>query len=90
MFILLGMPVVQIVIFGFALTNEVKNANIAILDNSKDAATASLTAQLDASRYFALEKNHCYLQTNRRGIQKRENKTRYCFSSAFWRRPSAF
>jgi len=57
MFILLGMPVVQIIIFGFALTNEVKNANIAILDNSKDAATASLTAQLDASRYFALEKN---------------------------------
>ena len=57
MFILLGMPVVQIVIFGFALTNEVKNANIAILDNAKDAATASLTMQLDASRYFALEKN---------------------------------
>jgi len=57
MFILLGMPVVQIIIFGFALTNEVKNANIAILDNSKDAATASLSAQLDASRYFALEKN---------------------------------
>lgn len=57
MFILLGMPVVQIVIFGFALTNEVKNANIAILDNSKDAATASLSAQIDASRYFAIEKN---------------------------------
>lgn len=57
MFILLGMPIVQIVIFGFALTNEVKNANIAILDNSKDAATASLTTQLDASRYFALERN---------------------------------
>jgi ABC-2 type transport system permease protein len=57
MFILLGMPVVQIVIFGFALTNEVKNANIAILDNSKDAATTSLTAELDASRYFALERN---------------------------------
>ena len=57
MFILLGMPIVQIVIFGFALTNEVKNANIAILDNSKDAATTSLSAQLDASRYFALEKN---------------------------------
>ena len=57
MFILLGMPIVQIVIFGFALTNEVMNANIAILDNSKDAATASLTAQLDASRYFALERN---------------------------------
>ena len=57
MFILLAMPVVQIIIFGFALTNEVKNANIAILDNSKDAATASLTTQLDASRYFAVERN---------------------------------
>lgn len=57
MFILLGMPVVQIVIFGFALTNEVKNSKIAILDNSKDEATLSLTSQLDASRYFDLEKN---------------------------------
>jgi ABC-2 type transport system permease protein len=57
MFILLGMPVVQIVIFGFALTNEVKNAKIAILDNSKDAATASLREQLSASRYFDIEKN---------------------------------
>lgn len=57
MFILLGMPVVQIVIFGFALTNEVKNAKIAILDNSKDAATVSLSEQFSASRYFDIEKN---------------------------------
>ncbi|WP_460557736.1 ABC transporter permease [Ferruginibacter profundus] len=57
MFILLGMPVVQIVIFGFALTNEVKNAKIAVLDNSKDAATTSLIAQFSASRYFEIEKN---------------------------------
>jgi len=57
MFILLGMPIVQIVIFGFALTNEVKNAKIAILDNSKDAATASLSAELNASHYFDIEKN---------------------------------
>ena len=57
LFILLGMPVIQIVIFGFALTNEVKNSKIAVLDNSKDAATASLVAELSASRYFDLEKN---------------------------------
>jgi len=57
MFILLGMPVVQIIIFGFALTNEVKNANIAILDNSKDASTASLSEQLESSQYFEIEKN---------------------------------
>jgi len=56
MFILLGMPIVQIIIFGFALTNEVKNSKIAILDQSKDAATTSLIAQLDASRYFEIDK----------------------------------
>ena len=57
MFILLGMPVVQIIIFGFALTNEVKNAKIAVLDASKDAATASLTGELNASRYFDVLEN---------------------------------
>ncbi|MBD0378428.1 MAG: ABC transporter permease, partial [Flavisolibacter sp.] len=41
LFILLGMPVVQIIIFGFALTNEVKNAKVAVLDPSRDAATVS-------------------------------------------------
>lgn len=57
MFILLGMPIVQIVIFGFALTNEVKNSKIAVLDNSKDAASSSLITQIDASRYFEMERN---------------------------------
>ncbi len=54
MFILLAMPVVQIIIFGFALTNEVKNSQIAVLDPSKDAATISLTQELEASRYFEI------------------------------------
>lgn len=61
MFILLGMPVIQIIIFGFALTNEVKNARIAVLDQAKDASSQSLIAELDASRYFDLEQNlHTY------------------------------
>ncbi|MFN8243620.1 MAG: ABC transporter permease [Ferruginibacter sp.] len=55
--ILLGMPVVQIIIFGFALTNEVKNSRVAVLDQSKDEQTSTLIAQLDASRYFDIEKN---------------------------------
>jgi len=55
MFILLGMPVVQIIIFGFALTNEVKNSKIVVLDQSKDAATASLIQEFSASAYFEIE-----------------------------------
>jgi ABC-2 type transport system permease protein len=83
MFILLGMPIVQIVIFGFALTNEVKNANIAILDNSKDAATASLTAQLDASRYFALEKNLVTYQQIEEEFRKGKIKLAIVFPQHF-------
>ncbi|MEP2670703.1 MAG: ABC transporter permease [Cyclobacteriaceae bacterium] len=52
LFILFGMPITQILIFGFALTNEVKNSRIAVLDNSKDDATTAIIHQLEASRYF--------------------------------------
>jgi ABC-2 type transport system permease protein len=54
MVILFGMPLMQILIFGFALTNEVKNSRIGILDNSKDAASTAIVEQLAASRYFDL------------------------------------
>lgn len=57
LFILLGMPIMQIIIFGFALTNEVKNSRIAIYDNSKDVATASVISELEASNYFDIQKN---------------------------------
>lgn len=50
--ILFGMPVVQILIFGFALTNEVSNARIAVVDQSNDNTTRRLIGRLDASRYF--------------------------------------
>ena len=52
MFILLGMPIVQIIIFGFALTNEVKNVKFAVLDYAKDNASQRLITALDASEYF--------------------------------------
>lgn len=63
MFILLGMPIVQIIIFGFALTNEVKNAKIAILDMSNDAATQAIRTEIGASRYFDIQKDlHSYAE----------------------------
>ncbi|WP_153797103.1 ABC transporter permease [Foetidibacter luteolus] len=57
MFILLGMPIVQIIIFGFALTNEVKNARVAVLDNSKDPATTAIINEINASQYFDVVAN---------------------------------
>jgi ABC-2 type transport system permease protein len=57
MIILFGMPVVQILLFGFALTNEIKNAHIAILDPSKDEMTREITNKIIASGYFMLDEN---------------------------------
>lgn len=55
--IIILMPIVQIILFGFALTNEIKNSNIAILDNAKDEASMAITQRLDASRYFNVYQN---------------------------------
>jgi len=54
MLILLVMPIVQIILFGFAITTEVKNTPMAIFDPSKDAATRQITERLAASDYFTL------------------------------------
>ncbi len=56
LFILFGMPVVQILIFGFALTNEVKNSKLVIVDQAKDLASQQIISRIEASRYFDIEK----------------------------------
>lgn len=55
--LLFGLPIVQIVLFGFALTNEIKNSKIAILDYAKDEATARIINRIEASRYFEIERS---------------------------------
>lgn len=54
MLILLGMPVVQIILFGFAITTEVKNVRVAVLDPSNDMVTRRIIDRLDASEYFSV------------------------------------
>ncbi|HVW96220.1 MAG TPA: ABC transporter permease [Mucilaginibacter sp.] len=54
--ILFGMPVVQILIFGFALSNEVKNSKIVVLDQANDVASQQLISKISASRYFDIKK----------------------------------
>src|SRR5882672_4179129 len=52
---LFGLPIVQIVLFGFALTNEIKNSKIVVLDNSKDNITRAIINEIEASQYFEIE-----------------------------------
>ncbi len=52
--ILLGMPVVLVVLFGFAITNEIDNGRLAILDRAQDEASRGISDKLLASGYFKL------------------------------------
>lgn len=52
--ILLLLPVIQIILFGFALSTEIRNANITVVDFAKDNLSAELTGKLAASAYFTV------------------------------------
>jgi len=54
--LLFGMPVVQIVLFGFALTNEIKNTKIVVCDYANDIASRKIIDKMEVSQNFEIEK----------------------------------
>lgn len=54
--LLFGMPIAQIILFGFALTNEIKNSDVVICDYANDNASKRIINQLEASTNFSVEK----------------------------------
>lgn len=57
MLVLFGIPIAQLLIFGYAVTNEIKDIKIAIYDQSKDDVTLLISNKIISSGYFILEKN---------------------------------
>jgi ABC-2 type transport system permease protein len=55
--VLFGIPIAEILIFGYVITNEIKDVRIAILDQSKDEITSRITNKILSSGYFILQKN---------------------------------
>ncbi|WP_316823081.1 ABC transporter permease [Pedobacter gandavensis] len=53
--ILFGLPIVQIILFGFALSSEVKNIGVAIQDNARDVHSEQLTNRIKTSSYFQVQ-----------------------------------
>ena len=56
MMILLGIPIILIILFGYAITTEIRSVPVAVLDQSRDEITSKLTDRIDASEYFDLYK----------------------------------
>ena len=54
--ILTVMPIVLIVLFGYAITTEIQRVPLAIVDHSRNELTLKITERLKASEYFELYK----------------------------------
>jgi ABC-2 type transport system permease protein len=54
--VLFGMPVIQMLLFGFAIRNEVREVQIGVLDFSNDFVTQEIVHKLDASEYFSVDR----------------------------------
>jgi ABC-2 type transport system permease protein len=50
--VIIGIPVVQILIIGFAVSTEIRNVQVAVYDPSNDISTRRIINRLDASEYF--------------------------------------
>lgn len=83
MLILLGMPVVQIILFGFAISTEVKNVRLAVLDPSNDVVTRKIIDRLDASEYFTVTARFHSSQEMEAAFLKNEVDMAIVFSERF-------
>lgn len=57
MLILFGMPIAQILIFGYVVSNEIKDVKIGVYDKSQDEVTHEITNKITSSGFFILHEN---------------------------------
>jgi ABC-type multidrug transport system, permease component len=83
MVILFGMPILQVLLFGFVITNELTNVNIAVLDQSKDEYSAELINKITSSGYFDLVKNLDHIEQTEEVFRGGEIKAILVFEPDF-------
>ncbi len=52
--ILFGMPLVMMLLFGFAISNDIQNVRVVMVNSSIDDRTQEIAQRLDASEYFTI------------------------------------
>ena len=65
MAMIIAMPVILIILFGYAITNEIREAPIAVVDYSHDGASREIIRHISASEYFDIK----YLYNDESKIQ---------------------
>lgn len=81
--ILFGMPIMQVLIFGFALTNEVKQAKIVVIDHARDHVSREVISKIEASDYFEIEESSQFSKAIEASFQKGQIKMAVVFPAQF-------
>lgn len=50
--ILFGVPAIQIIIFGYVVSMDIRDANVAVLDHARDPVSRELIEKIDGSEFF--------------------------------------
>lgn len=83
MLMLFGMPIVLMLLFGFAITNDVKNVRTVIVMNRANYATQQAVDRLSASAYFTITRAVATPAEARRLIQDQKADLAVVFSAHF-------
>ena len=83
MLILFGMPVVMMLLFGFAITTDVKNVRTVIVNSQMDLQTQSAAERLSQSEYFTITQTVATPQEAERLIRNQKADLAVVFGNDF-------
>ncbi|WP_308573557.1 ABC transporter permease [uncultured Prevotella sp.] len=90
MLMLFGMPIVMMLLFGFAVTNDVRNVRIIVVMSNADNATQQVADRLAASEYFTLTKVVATPTEAEKAIRDQKADMAIVFSPDFASRKSGY
>ena len=90
MLMLFGMPIVMMLLFGFAVTNDVRNVRVVIVMSNADNVTQQVADRLAASEYFTLTKVVATPTEAEKAIRDQKADMAIVFSQDFASRKSGY
>ncbi|MGF6848796.1 ABC-2 type transport system permease protein [Chitinophaga sp. W3I9] len=81
--IMFGLPVAQIMLFGFALTSEVKDITLMVIDHSRDANSQQLIHKIKSSSYFIVSESSIDYNDIEDSFKKGTTKCALIFPAGF-------
>lgn len=83
MLILFGMPILLMLLFGYAITNDVRNVRTVIVTSSSDHLTQQIADRLAASEYFTITRTVATPQEAEREIRNQRADVAIVFGQDF-------